>query len=892
MGDIATPTNMKIDTAGSSTSPATLIPDSDTYDGDPTEWEIGATDVENDQQLVFVNEYQVISTGDLSYDGTSGLAVFSLPTTGLPTLLSVISLPTEDTTNTTTGRNEPTMWGNAMTHDATYSYIYGAQNTVDHQPDAGWMEVARVPLDETATVSDWQYWNGTTWVSDENDAVATTNSQLFTGVALQLSGGGYESVQLANSESAPEIDVGYACDPWGPWSSSAEVYTPPETTQYAPDEIAYTPTFHPDLSSSDGLVISYSIDNTGTLSDLEQDVHEYQPRFIVLGSGAPAAPVLTSAADDITPTGSSFTYLVTTSGSPTPAITLAPGSSLPTGVSLTDNGNGTATLAGTSSVASGVYTFTIQAANGTNPDASQVFTLTVTGPPVFTSAASDTVPFGSPFSYTVTTMGGPTPAITLAPGSSLPTGVSVTDNGNGTATLAGTSSVASGVYTFTIQAANGLSPNATQSFTLTVNAPGPYSPLSPVRICDTRVGNPSNLSGEAAQCNGGADNPGSPLSAGGTKTVNVAGFFGIPSDATAVVLNVTAADPAGSGHLIVYPTGAGLPTASNLNYTAGATTPNLVEVGTGTDGDVSIYSLAQSDLVVDVEGYVAATAIDGPGSGLYDALSSPTRICDTRAGNPSGLRGSAAQCNGGAGNPGERLAAGGTLSVQVSGTYGGDVIPAGATAAVLNVTSVGSSGPGHLTVYPQGSALPTASNVNYPAGQTTANRVIVPLSASGQISITSSAASDVLVDISGYFTEAEGTGTRFSAETAPERICDTRPGNPSGLSGSAAQCNGAGDTGDPLGAGSTLTIQVTGLAGVPADATAAVVNLTGVGPSAQTHLTVYPAPPLPTTSDLNIGPGQTRANLTIATLSPSGTISIYNNSGSTNVAVDVLGWYS
>ncbi len=186
-------------------------------------------------------------------------------------------------------------------------------------------------------------------------------------------------------------------------------------------------------------------------------------------------PAFTSGTSDTVPAGTAFTYPVTTTGSPTPAVTLASGSTLPTGVTLTDNGNSTATLAGTSSVAAGVYNFTIQAANGVSPNATQAFTLTVTKPPAFTSGTSDTVPAGTAFTYPVTTTGSPTPAVTLASGSTLPTGVTLTDNGNSTATLAGTSSVAAGVYNFTIQAANGVSPNATQAFTLTVTKPPAFT---------------------------------------------------------------------------------------------------------------------------------------------------------------------------------------------------------------------------------------------------------------------------------------------------------------------------------------------------------------------------------------------------------------------------------
>ena len=113
------------------------------------------------------------------------------------------------------------------------------------------------------------------------------------------------------------------------------------------------------------------------------------------------------------------------------------------------------------------------------------------------------------------------------------------------------------------------------------------------------------------------------------------GSFGVPADATAVVLNVTVVNPLAPGFVTAYPTGATLPDASSIDYVAGEVVPNLVEVGTGTAGQVSIYSSAQTDVVVDVEGYVAPTASGGSGAGLYNPLSSPVRICDTRTGNPS-----------------------------------------------------------------------------------------------------------------------------------------------------------------------------------------------------------------------------------------------------------------
>ena len=206
------------------------------------------------------------------------------------------------------------------------------------------------------------------------------------------------------------------------------------------------------------------------------------------------------------------------------------------------------------------------------------------------------------------------------------------------------------------------------------------------------------------------------------------------------------------------------------------------------------------DVAVDLEGYVSPTSLSG--AGLYNPLATAARICDTRAGNPSGLSGGAAQCNGTA-NAGERLAAGGVLTVTVAGNGG---VPAtGVSAVVLNVTVVNPAAAGYLTAYPQGTTAPTASSLNYQAAETLPNRVIVPVSATGQVSITANQATDVLVDVSGWYSAASGTGTQYTPGAAPVRVCDTRPGNPSGLSGAQAQCNGAANIGSPLGAGSTLT---------------------------------------------------------------------------------------
>ena len=446
-------------------------------------------------------------------------------------------------------------------------------------------------------------------------------------------------------------------------------------------------------------------------------------------------------------------------------------------------------------------------------------------------------------------------------------------------------------YTFTVSATNAVGTGAPSAHTNTVTppvtqVPGPYQALPPTRICDTRSGNPSNLSGPAAQCNGTA-NAGTRLVANTPLVLNVAGSFGVPSNATAVVLNVTGINPSPSGYLSIYPTGASVPTASSLNVAAGLRVANLVETAVGAGGQVSIVSNTSMDVAVDLEGYVSPTSLWG--AGLYNPLATAARICDTRAGNPSGLSGGAAQCNGTA-NAGERLAAGGVLTVTVAGN--GGVPSTGVSAVVLNVTAVNPAAAGYLTAYPQGTTAPTASSLNYQAAETLPNRVIVPVSATGQVSITTNQATDVLVDVSGWYSAASGTGTQYTPGAAPVRVCDTRPGNPSGLSGAQAQCNGTANAGSPLGAGTTRVINVAGIAGIPSGATTVVLNVTAIAPSAQTHLTVFPSGSPPVVSDLNPAAGAVEANMVVAKVSGTGTVSIYNFTGSVNVAVDVAGWYS
>ncbi len=552
----------------------------------------------------------------------------------------------------------------------------------------------------------------------------------------------------------------------------------------------------------------------------------------------------------------------------------------------------------------GTSTATLTVPSGLDVPASSnvsVVAIDVTNPPkagsytAGVSTSSDPVPAASP-SYSLTTP--PQPTVTGVSPASGPVsgGTSVTVTGTGFVPGASVDFGTVAAAKVTVDSGSEITalspPNVTGSVDVTVTTAGGTSPtssadlftyeaaytaLTPTRICDTRAGNPSGLAGAEAQCNGKT------LAAGKPLDVTVAGIAGVPSaGVSAVVLNVTAVNEASGGYVSVYPAGAAQPATSNLNFTPGDTVANLVEVGVGAKDQVSVVSDTTTDVVIDVEGYYSVPSASG--AGLYDGLV-PARICDTRAGNPSGLSGGAAQCNG------KPLSAGTPLTIQVTGV--GGVPSTGVSAVALNLTAVGFTQGGYLSAYPAGAKAPTASNVNFHPGEgPVPNRVIVPVSSSGAIDVVSDVATNIVADVNGYFTAANGTGTQFNAEATPVRIVDTRCSASSPPSFCSSESIPSANSGlGPLGPGQSMTVQVTGEGGVPSAARAVALNVTVTGTTAGSYLTVYPGGSRPTASDLNWVAGETVPNLVIAAMSSSGTVTIYNYSGSTQVVVDVMGWY-
>lgn len=254
-----------------------------------------------------------------------------------------------------------------------------------------------------------------------------------------------------------------------------------------------------------------------------------------------------------------------------------------------------------------------------------------------------------------------------------------------------------------------------------------YIALPPARVLDTRIGT------------GGTSTPVGP---GGTIELKVTDAGGVPAaGGTAVVLNVTATNVSGAeSFLTIWPSGASRPVASNLNFIAGQTVPNLVIATVGAGGKVAIYNnVGNVDVVADTQGYFAAPVTPPaalPGSVYFGQ--NPVRILDSRDGTGTG--GAIGQ-----------LGTGNTLDVQVTGVGG---VPANATAVALNVTAADSPGPdSFLTVFPTGTARPLASNLNFVAGQTIPNLVIVKIGTGGKVTLYNNLGSTVVIaDVQGYFT--------------------------------------------------------------------------------------------------------------------------------------------
>ena len=206
---------------------------------------------------------------------------------------------------------------------------------------------------------------------------------------------------------------------------------------------------------------------------------------------------------------------------------------------------------------------------------------------------------------------------------------------------------------------------------------------------------------------------------------------GIPSGATAAVVNVVADQAITAGYLRTQPTGAVGLTTSNGNYVPGLASGTLSIVPVGADGTISVFTNASTHIVADLMGYITGAGAPSATTGLFVPIA-PTRAYDSRV--TGGIH-----------------AALSTRTIPITGQPS-PVIPGGASAVSMNLTSDAATGAGYLTVFPADQALPLISNLNYPAGEPRANAGMVRLSPGGALTTFVNQTTHVIVDVNGYFT--------------------------------------------------------------------------------------------------------------------------------------------
>jgi hypothetical protein len=329
--------------------------------------------------------------------------------------------------------------------------------------------------------------------------------------------------------------------------------------------------------------------------------------------------------------------------------------------------------------------------------------------------------------------------------------------------------------------------------------------------------------------------------------------------ASAVALNVTSTDTSVPGYVQLVPTLQGnLGTSSTLNVsTPGQVQPNFAIVPVGAGNSVTIYLFAGGNVIVDLLGTFSPAATATVTSGRFIAID-PVRVLDTRPESNGPVP---------AGWVPHRPAAGESVRV--------DSIPAGASAAVVNVVADQAVGSGFLRAQATGATGLTTSNGNYVAGVASGTLSIVPVGADGSISVLTSNSTHLVVDLMGWITGPSTTAasTGLFVPLAPTRAYDSREGP---------------------GIHLTLTSRVIQIAGtkVPAGASAISMNLTSDGAVGPGYLTVFPADrSQPLISNLNYPASDPRANAGMVRLSGGGALNTFVNQ-TTHVIIDLNGYFT
>ena len=340
----------------------------------------------------------------------------------------------------------------------------------------------------------------------------------------------------------------------------------------------------------------------------------------------------------------------------------------------------------------------------------------------------------------------------------------------------------------------------------------------------------------------------------------------VPSSATAVAINVTGTRSSGSGHVTIWPCATDRRQTSNLNLRSGADIANNVIASIDAAGEICLWSIVGTDVIVDVSGW-----FDASGSTTPPESVSPERIVNSRFG---------------IGSPQQKLGPDKPLVIDVVGLTATRpdgttaTVPTGVTSVLLNITAVDATEIGYFTVWPCARPRKKTSSLNYAANDAVANGIISAVDENGQVCVYSRRDSHVIVDLQGWF----GPTNPAFAATDPHRIVDTRVGR--GAPQQIVREN------TPLRVpihGITVPVRGDDVI-VPANAVAAVVNVVSTQAEGGGYVTVWSCDGVrPRASNLNFIPGIDVANGVIAPIGSDGSICIYSRTPS-HIVVDITGW--
>lgn len=464
--------------------------------------------------------------------------------------------------------------------------------------------------------------------------------------------------------------------------------------------------------------------------------------------------------------------------------------------------------------------------NGTGGAASNAVTLTANAPSISAVTPNPTTAGSNSFILTGTNFNATTAQVEVGNNVIAPVSRTATQLVFATTLLAGS---------YSVLARNGAGGAASNAVTLTVTSAvssGSYFvPITPCRAVDTR--------------------PNSIMARDSSRNFTF-GNCSIPSNATALALNVTLVPSGQFGFLSIWPAGQSQPVVSTMNSLDGRIKANAAIVGVSAGGAVSVYVTDSAHILLDVNGYFvpAGTA----GALAYYPLN-PCRIVDTRN-------------------------TGGIVGAQTTRRISGGCLPSSAQAYSLNITSVPPAPLGFLTLWPEGSAQPTVSTLNNLTGTVVANAAILRSGSGGAFNAFVTDASHLVADLNGYFAPPGSPGALAFYPSTPCRIFDTR--------------NADGSFGGPaMAANATRSFTVPSSAcGIPTTAQAYVTNATVLPSGIFGFLTMWQGGQTqPTVSTLNAVDGALTSNAAVVPTSSSGVIQIYT-SNATHMLLDISGFFA